>query len=589
MLMCGVLVAFAKEGQLNENDCKRASEKIFSRGPDFNFSRFKLSNRLFLSQTVLSITGKPELNLDYTTSKNKRYEILFNGEIYNHKKLQSEYLDKNDIYNLSSSDTETVINLHQVLDPINVRKEIKGMFAYVVFDSHENKLLVSRDIIGEKVLYHYEDRNLIIISSQLGPILEIAKDIKLSKKALKNYFFTRHLLTEKETVFKNINVFQPGETLEINLMNLTKKILYKEKLTDLINEEKLKENAKKNDIDLLNEADIIMKENAEFLYPDIDFYSVVSGGIDSTLVSKYLSDSSDKKQNYICLQFPEKDNVASGVSIFEKYFNNSIKQINVDVDLFQDYLEESYKSICMPLPTHSFVSQAILAREVNREGVKILFTGDGGDELFGGYEYYKTINFNNNYNYNPSVYSGVFEQGVKFKNYDFFELKQNNDIQWKNIIGQYENFNSLEANIHSVLLLDSKVQLESVGIRASDTMSMMSSVESRGFFLTKKILDFAINLPANKKILVKSNNIETRPLMKNLFIKKFDKSLLKPKQGFSGFPNESMKRLINNFNITREFLDIEEFEKLDIKNNLALEWKFLNVEYFLKIFLDNAK
>ena len=72
MLMCGVLVAFAKEGQLNENDCKRASEKIFSRGPDFNFSRFKLSNRLFLSQTVLSITGKPELNLDYTTSKNKR-------------------------------------------------------------------------------------------------------------------------------------------------------------------------------------------------------------------------------------------------------------------------------------------------------------------------------------------------------------------------------------------------------------------------------------------------------------------------------------------------------------------------------------
>ena len=120
-------------------------------------------------------------------------------------------------------------------------------------------------------------------------------------------------------------------------------------------------------------------------------------------------------------------------------------------------------------------------------------------------------------------------------------------------------------------------------------MSMMSSVESRGFFLTKMILDFAINLPADKKILVKSNNIETRPLMKNLFVKQFDKSLLKPKQGFSGFPNESMKKIINNFNITREFLNIEEFEKLDIENNLALEWKFLNVEYFLKIFLNNAK
>ena len=548
-----------------------------------------MSNRLFLSQTVLSITGKPELNLDYTTSKNKRYEILFNGEIYNHKKLQSELLDKKDLYNLSNSDTETVINLHQVLDPVNVRKEIKGMFAYVVYDSHENKLLVSRDIIGEKVLYHYEDQNLIIISSQLGPILEIAKDIKINKKVLKNYFFTRHLLTEKETVFKNINVFQPGETLEINLMSFDKKILYKEKLTDLINEEKLKNNSKKNNSDLLYEADIIMKENAEFLYPDIDFYSVVSGGIDSTLVSKYLNDFSGKNQSYICLQFPEKDNVASEVNLFESYFKKPIKKISVDVDLFQNYLEESYKSICMPLPTHSFISQAILAREVNKEGVKILFTGDGGDELFGGYEFYKTINFNNLYKFNPSVYSGVYDQGVKFKYYNFDEFKEINSSQWNNIFDNYQNFNLLESNIHSILLLDTKVQLESVGIRASDTMSMMSSVESRGFFLTKTILDFAINLPADKKLLVKSNNIETRPLMKNLFAKQFDKSLLKPKQGFSGFPNESMKKIINNFNITREFLDIEEFEKLDIKNNLALEWKFLNVEYFLKFFLNNAK
>ena len=69
--MCGVLVAFSKKGQLNENDCSNASKKIFSRGPDFNFSRFKLRNKLFLSQTVLSITGNPEVNLEYSISKNK--------------------------------------------------------------------------------------------------------------------------------------------------------------------------------------------------------------------------------------------------------------------------------------------------------------------------------------------------------------------------------------------------------------------------------------------------------------------------------------------------------------------------------------
>ena len=77
--------------------------------------------------------------------------------------------------------------------------------------------------------------------------------------------------------------------------------------------------------------------------------------------------------------------------------------------------------------------------------------------------------------------------------------------------------------------------------------------------------------------------------MKKLFTKNFDKSLLKPKQGFSGFPNESMKRIINNFKITTEFLDITEFENFNIEDNLALEWKFLNVEYFLKTFLNYAK
>ena len=586
--MCGVLVAFSKNGQLNENDCRNASKKIFSRGPDFNFSRFKLNNKLFLSQTVLSITGNPKLNLEYSISKNKRYEILFNGEIYNFKELQSKYLDKKDIYNLSGSDTETIINLHQVLDPIDVRKIIQGMFAYVVYDSKENKLLVSRDIIGEKVLYHYEDGNLIVISSQLGPILEIVKDVKINKDILKKYFFTRHLLTQRETVYENINVFTPGETLEINLHDNNKKIVNLEKLTDLIDPRKIEDNFKKTNDDLLVEADSIMKETAKIMNPDIPFYTVVSGGVDSSLVSKYIKNESKVEPKYICLKFGEKDKVASDVHLFEKYFGNKIKEINVDIDLFHSYLKECYQSICMPLPTHSFISQAILAREVNKNDFKILFTGDGGDELFGGYEFYKSLKYDSEFDYNPSIYSGVFNQGVNFNNFNFEEIFEESKLEWAGTKQHYNNFNSVETNIQSILLLDTKIQLESVGIRATDTMSMMSSVESRAFFLTKKILEFAVNLPAKNKILI-TDKVETRPLMKQLFIKNFDKSLLKPKQGFSGFPNESMRRVINNYKNTIELLEIKDFENLNVEDNLALEWKLLNVEYFLKIFLNYDK
>ena len=230
-----------------------------------------------------------------------------------------------------------------------------------------------------------------------------------------------------------------------------------------------------------------MKETAKIMKPDIPFYSVVSGGVDSSLVSKYIKNESKIEPKYICLKFGEKDKVASDVHLFKKYLENEINEINVDIDLFHSYLKECYQSICMPLPTHSFISQAILAREVNKNGLKILFTGDGGDELFGGYEFYKTLKYDNEFDYNPSIYSGVFNQGVKFNNFNFEEIFEKSKVEWSETKDYYDNFNSVETNIQSILLLDTKIQLESVGIRATDTMSMMSSVESRAFFLTKKI------------------------------------------------------------------------------------------------------
>ena len=144
-----------------------------------------------------------------------------------------------------------------------------------------------------------------------------------------------------------------------------------------------------------------------------------------------------------------------------------------------------------------------------------------------------------------------------------------------------------EATIQSILLLDSSIQLESVGIRASDTMSMMSSVESRGFFLTADMISFALNTPAEHKINIDSQDTKliTRPLMKDLFIKKFGSDLLKPKQGFSGYPNEALRKLVGqDFKLTKQYLEITNIDDLEIQEDIALEWKLLNCEYFLNKF-----
>ena len=158
---------------------------------------------------------------------------------------------------------------------------------------------------------------------------------------------------------------------------------------------------------------------------------------------------------------------------------------------------------------------------------------------------------------------------------------------WTDTLKLFNHLDNYEKYIQSILYLDYTLQLESVGIRASDTMTMMSSVESRGFFLTEKIMKFAFNLPAKFKIDMFAENVDeiTRPLMKNLFKKEFSEDLLFPKQGFSGYPNESLQDLVDkDFKFSKEFLEITEIPSLEGQDEIAAKWKLINVEYFLKSF-----
>lgn len=585
--MCGILVAYSKKGKLDTKSCEKASEKIFSRGPDYNFSRFKLNQALYLSQTVLSITGNPNQNLNYTNSNSGKFEILFNGEIYNFKSLQKEMLDKNGLFNYSGTDTETLVNLHEVESAPSIFKNLEGMFSYILFNNNNKTITIARDMIGEKVLYKYEDEDLLVISSQIAPILTISKNIKIDSSFIKEYFHTRHLLTTKKTIYKNLTMIEPGTLLNFDTAKHTTKIISEKKLSSLVNIEKIIKNKEKSSYETLLETQAFSSA-AKLISPDINYFSVISGGIDSSLVSKLLNEYSELKPNLICLQFPGKDLVAEDVLKFNAFFESEINIKVVSEDLFKESFDECYESICMPLPTHSFISQAILAREVKKLGSKIIITGDGGDEFFGGYEFYKSLKlFSSIPKSNPSIYSGVVKSNLEFNNWSNERLINESDKLWKDATSIYEGLNPNEITLQSILMLDSIVQLESVGIRASDTMSMMSSVESRGFFLTKNIMEFALNLSIDKKIIIDKEDGEniTRPFMKELFTNKFNKSLLKPKQGFSGYPNESIREFVDkDYKLTNDYLEIKNFNNSFLEKDTALEWKYINCEYYLNKF-----
>jgi asparagine synthase (glutamine-hydrolysing) len=364
------------------------------------------------------------------------------------------------------------------------------------------------------------------------------------------------------------------------------------KPSDLIDPDLIENNKTKSSEDLVGELESVFINTAELLSPSIDYYSVFSGGIDSSL-SSYFMEKINPPKAFISLQFPGKDETNIDMKDFEKKMGRKITTLRVDQDMFSKFFPECYKAACGPLSTHSFVSQAIMSHYVKNDNVKVLIGGDGADELFGGYEFYKTFD-NNIKSYpevNPSAYSGFMPLDVEFENWNTENLQNNIKDKWLEH-SQYYSFEKdpYEQMLQTVLYSDTVIQLESVGIRAADTMSMVNSVESRSFFLSYDMIKFALNLPAKYKIDLTNNNplMSTKPLLKGLYSKIFGEELIFRKQGFSGYPNEAAEIQLTNkdFNLLKNLLGISFYKESSNNFSQALEWKLMNVELFLIKYLE---
>jgi len=587
--MCGIITVFSKKGKVDVDRCDRALNRLSLRGPDFNFRELYHNDRLYFGQTVLSITGNPYGFIDsYHKSRSGRYDIVLNGEIYNHEQLFESYLKPAGFTSRSFTDTETLVNLHDVRSPIEVFNGLNGMFAYVIYDGVGESLIIGRDIIGEKILYRYEDDDQMILSSEIGPIVELNPSVRINTDVLREYFFTRHLLTPDETPFEGVNLVQPGNLIKFDLRTASFETLCVKRPADLIDPGIIENNKRRSVDDLVDELESVFENTARLLTPSIDYYSVFSGGIDSSLASVFVCKRHPPK-GFIALQFPGKDKVSEDLHVFEKKLGRSIDRLVVNEELFASFYGDCYKAACGPLSTHSFVSQAIMSRYVKEHDTKVLIGGDGADELFGGYEFYKRFSgikeFPEN---NPSPYSGFVPLEIRFLNWTSAKVQEKIRERWKTFSSYYEfEDDPIERMIQAVLYSDTVIQLESVGIRAADTMSMVNSVESRCFYLSQEMIKFALNLPACHKINLHAEDelFVTKPLLKKLFIRHLGKDSLFPKQGFSGYPNESGRTLINSdYDLIKKVLGLTHIPKTNGRISQAAEWKLINVELFVDRF-----
>jgi asparagine synthase (glutamine-hydrolysing) len=585
--MCGILLAISKTGRLDQAACRRALSTMSWRGPDFALSRV-WEDRLFLGQTVLSITGDPaEGQGEYHRSRSGRYELVYNGEIYNCGDLQNRFLQsRDDLQPRFGTDTEVLVNLHEVLPPAEVPPLLDGMYAYVLFDGKERQIHLMRDVQGEKSLYLYEDDRWFVAASEIRAIRALVPGITLDRQALRDYFRTRHLMLFNRTVYGRIRELPPGCLATLNLDGLGWSERRLPGWREWIEPQRMLDNQGRTLDQLADELDGLLAGCVREMLPQGRRYAaVVSGGVDSSLIARYVVAQGDPAL-LVAVNHVGKDHISDDLAGFEKALNRPVATLRVDAAAYAAEIGRCQQDCGSPLPTHAFVPQSQQSAFVRNAGCRVLFGGDGADELFGGYEAYLTQGLSGG-PYSPSPYTAHLTPNVTFRTDAPAPFQAALASAWKDALEAYAFVEDRRARERlAMMYCDGVHQLPAVGLRGADLMSMMWSVETRSVYLRKPIVQFALNLPAAMKTDVDAKTtavLRAKPLLKRLFLRHYPASLLKEKQGFTGFPNEAAAWLGHpaDYRVLSE-LDIDPASLEAAWSDRSTAWKLINLEYFFR-------
>jgi len=542
-----------------------------SRGPDDKGLWIDKKNCIAFGHRRLSILELSELGKQPMFSKNKRFVISYNGEIYNYLEIKEELKKEGKIFK-SNCDTEVLI---ESIDSWGIEKtlnKIAGMFSFAVWDNKNKKLYLARDRLGIKPLYWSLQNKIFYFGSQ--PKCFIENKFWKKKIEIKNilYYFQFGYIAPPNSVFERTYQVEPGNYLSIDFNGSCKIKRYWD-INKKINKDKrvLKEEEYTEELKRL-----LNKVVSQHLISDVPLGSFLSGGIDSSTISLIMSQQKKNIETF-SVGYKEKSKIfdeseyATNISkiIGSKHTNLEINpneilnNISNIVEIFDEPFSDSSQ-----LPT-------FLLSKLVRKRVTVCLSGDGGDEVFGGYNRYlfaskikKIFNYSPYFlrklmskiflNISPTLYDNFFQifgkkvhtniNGDKIhkfsgilglKNFEemyehllsFFpvnEMPINNDV-----LKEYKKINfKLDTNnlVQYMQLTDTNFYLPGDILTKVDRASMAHGLEMRVPFLDHRVVEFACNLPENLKI----HQGETKKILRNILNEKINRNFFdRPKMGFA--------------------------------------------------------
>lgn len=572
--MCGILGFLNKSKKFKKYEyeimIKKMLDSIYHRGPDGFGIWSNTQGNVFLGHRRLSIIDLSSNGKQPMTSETGRFTITFNGEIYNFDEIRKEILKVNNYRFKSNTDTEVILAACETWGILESLKKFVGMFAIALFDNEENCLYLIRDRLGEKPLYYGWQGDSFIFASELKAFREHVDFKGEIDRDVLSLYFKYNYIPSPFSIYKHIYKLLPASVFKMDLTTYEHKIF---KYWDIDTTNKF--DTSYSDEELIQQLEklILQSVRRQMLSSDVPIGAFLSGGVDSSTIVALMQSLSDKPINTFSIGFFEKDyNEANFAKDVAKYLGTNHTELYVEPHKTYDIIQKIATYYDEPFADSSQVP-TFLVSQLAKKYVTVVLSGDGGDELFGGYTRYLLINnFWKKINYIPLSLRKVMsktinlvenfeiqkflDSSIQKKMYQIFRganlltIKYPEDL-YNHFISSWNPSNEivlgskpLDAFITSaegrslarnlsfyewMMFVDLNMYLPDDILVKVDRASMAVSLETRVPLLDHNVVEFAWKLPFNQKV---RGNI-SKWILKQIMYKYLPKELMdRPKKGF---------------------------------------------------------
>ena len=492
--MCGIFGYFdADKQQLPESLFLKMGEVITHRGPDGQ-GTYQSELGVGLGNQRLAILDLEHGDQPFI-SDDGQIVVVQNGEIFNHLEL-AEQLSAVGYPCKTHCDTEVILRLYEK-EGISCVSKLNGMFAIAIYDKREDALYLIRDRVGEKPLYICQNNGRTLFASEIKSILQVEPIRTVNAKAV-NQFLAFNYVPPPLTMFEGVEQVLPGHWLKISRTGTVQNCWWD--LASIKIEEKSEEEWVDKFNTVLDEAVRIR------LRADVPFGAFLSGGVDSSCVVGIMSRHMARPVKTFCIGFddPKFDESPYAQKAADRFSTeHSMQKVAPNmIDLWPMatyHCDQPHGDISF-LPTYKVASLAA-------EHVKMVLTGDGADELFAGYDKYKTFfnvtgvdaseaNFRKSYNDNISLFTEEQRQTLFSSEYQ----KKLGGLSVSDVTDPlYEKVRKMD-RINQALYIDMMLLLPGNNLVKPDRMGMAVSIENRAPFLDYRMMELAFSIPGELKL-----------------------------------------------------------------------------------------